>query len=280
MNRYGTSIATGLLAIACALPAAHAAGTLKVCADPDYLPYSNQAGQGFENGIAEAVAKAMDAKLEYVWADTRGHGGFSEYLSRNLDSGKCDVVMDMPYGNDEELTTKPYYVSSYVFVYKKGKGYDIQNMDSPELKRLKIGFEGDTPVEDGLQIRGLVTRAKSFSVGESAGSSPRSMLEAVENGSVDVMITWQPAIGAFLKDFPDLTTVSLPNTRATGSPEMYSFPMSMAVRKGDDALRARLDKVIEQQKPALTDVLHRHGIQLFGEGAGGDAGLPSRMANL
>jgi mxaJ protein len=277
MSKLYTLTATCLLmALAGALPA-HAAGTLKVCADPDYLPYSNRAGQGFENAVAETVAKAMGAKLEYVWADMRGHGGFPEYLSRNLDSGKCDVVMSMPYGNDEELTTDPYYVSSYVFVFKKDKGYNIENMNSPDLRKLKLGFEGDTPVEAGLQLRGLVTSAKSFDISESSGESPRSTLDAVQNGQIDVMITWQPAIGAFLHDYPELTTVALPNTRATGSPEMYSFPMSMAVRKGDDALRNKLNDVIKQQKSALTGVLHQHGVQLFGDG---DSASASQMANL
>ncbi|HEY9131629.1 MAG TPA: transporter substrate-binding domain-containing protein [Dyella sp.] len=272
-----STIAALLLSLAAPFSAHAAGGTLKVCADPDYLPYSNRAGQGFENAVAETVAKAMGQKLEYVWADMRGHGGFPEYLSRNLDSGKCDVVMNMPYGNDEELTTDPYYVSSYVFVFKKDKGYTIEDMNSADLRKLKLGFEGDTPVEAGLQIRGLVTKAKSFDVSESSGRSPRSMLEAVQNGQIDVMITWQPAIGAFLHDYPELTTVALPNTRATGSPEMYSFPMSMAVRKGDDTLRNKLNAVIKQQQSALTGVLHEHGVQLFGEGASPSS---SQMANL
>jgi mxaJ protein len=223
------------------------------------------------------VAKAMGARLEYVWADQRAHGGFPEYLARNLDSGKCDVVMSMPYGNGEELTTDPYYVSSYVFVFKKAKDYDLQDMNSPELRKLKIGFESDTPVEAGLQLRGMVQAATAFDVGETSGKSPRSMLQAVEDGSIDVMITWQPAIGAFLRDYPDLTTVALPNTRATGSPEMYSFPMSMAVRKDDEALRKALNAVIQQQQGTLTGVLHQHGVQLFGDDEGGGA---HPMANL
>jgi mxaJ protein len=255
----------------CLCSSAYAAGTLKVCADPDYLPYSNKAGEGFENAVAESVAKALNMKLEYTWGDMRAHGGFPEFLSRNLDSGKCDVVMSMPYGNGEELTTDPYYVSSYVFVFKNNGGLDIKDMNSPDLRKAKIGFESDTPVESGLQIRGLVTTATSFDVGAKSGESPKTMLDAVQSGAVNVMITWQPAIGAFLHDYPDLTTVALPNTRATGSPEMYSFPMSMAVRKDDTALRDRLNAVIKSQQQALTGVLHKHGVQMFGEGNAPDS---------
>src|ERR1700719_205505 len=121
------------------------ARALSVCADPNYLPYSNRAGEGFENKIANAVAKALGESVEYTWASYRGHGGFPQFLSSTLDAKKCDVVMSIPYGSREELTTRPYYISSYVFVFLKSKKYSITTMDSPVLKRLKVGFERDTP---------------------------------------------------------------------------------------------------------------------------------------
>lgn len=268
-------LAISALLVASSLPAVHAAEAsggrqLKVCADPNYLPYSNRDGKGFENDLAQFVAKKLGATVDYTWADSRGHGGFAEYLSRNLDSGHCDVVMDMPYGNQEELTTDPYYVSSYVFISKKSNNYQIDTLNSKELYKLKIGFESDTPVEDGLQIRGMVTRAKAYDVGGDSGTSPRSVLEDVENGTIDVMITWQPAIGAYLKDFPDLVVTPLPNTRATGSPEMYSFPMSMAVRKDDEALKNRLDAVIKANGPQLQAILKQHGVEVFGAETAGN----------
>ena len=116
-------------------------------------------------------------------------------------------------------------------------------------------------MEAGLQLRGMVTAAKAYDVGGESGTSPRSVLDDLESGKIDVMITWQPAIGAFLKDYPDLTTVTLPNSRATGSPEMYTFPMSMAVRQGDTALKNRLDALIKANRPQLHEILHRHGIE-------------------
>lgn len=270
----------GAFAAALALPLAPAAhaGTLKVCADPQYMPYSDRSGQGFENAVAQYVAKTLGDTLDYAWADSRGHGGFSEYLADNLDSGKCDVVMNMPYGNQEELTTRPYYVSSYVFVFKKGKGYDLSSLNSPQLHHLKIGFESDTPVESGLQLRGMVTTATAYDVGGKSGVSPRSVLQDVEDGKIDVMITWQPAIGAYLKNYPDLTTVALPNSRATGSPEMYSFPMSMAVRKDDKALKQRLDAVIQKHRSQLQDILRQHGVEMAGEGGGAGADMSNTAA--
>jgi mxaJ protein len=242
---------------------------LRVCADPDYMPFSTRTGDGFENKLAELTAKALGERLVYMWASNRGTGGFAEFLSRNLDAGKCDAVMQMPYGSQEELTTDPYYASSYVFVSKKNKSYDLQNMDSPVLRKVKIGFERDTPPEDGLKIRSLLRDAEAFSVGDTETASPTSMLQAVETGRVDVMITWEPAIGWFLRNYPALVVTRVPNERATGSPEQYLFSMSMAVRKNDTALKKRLDEVIAKHKNAFEDILHRYNVRLYP--AAGDA---------
>jgi mxaJ protein len=241
---------------------AHAA-PLRVCADPDYLPYSNRAGEGFENGIAAAVAQALGEPLEYTWESTRGHGGFPEFLARTLDAKKCDVVMNIPYGSREELTTQPYYVSSYVFVFKKSKNYDIKTMDSSILKRIKIGFESDTPPENGLKMRGLVPAAIAFDVGSDSAESPTGMLAALEKDDIDVLITWQPAIGAFLKQHPDLDVVAVPNERVLGAPEQYAFPMSMGIRRDDEALRKRLDDVIAKRQQEITSILTQHGVKLY-----------------
>jgi len=239
------------------------AAPLRVCADPDYLPYSNRAGEGFENKVAEAVAKALGETLDYTWESTRGQGGFPEFLARTLDAKKCDVVMNIPYGSRDELTTQPYYVSSYVFVFKKSKNYDIKSMDSAVLKRIKIGFESDTPAENGLKMRGLVPATIAFDVGSDSAASPVTMLNALESGQIDVLITWQPAIGAFLKQHPDLEVVAVPNERVLGSPEQYAFPMSMGVRQGDEALRKRLDAVIVSRQSELTSILTQHGVKLY-----------------
>jgi mxaJ protein len=244
-------------------PTVAAQGTpFRVCADPDYLPFSNRAGQGFENRIAQVVARALGQPLEYTWADTRGRGGFGEFLGLTLDAKKCDAVMGLPYGNREELTTEPYYVSSYVFVFKKSRKYDIRSMDSPILQKIKIGLEGDTPVEDGVKIRGMLDRSTVFDVGVTSGMSPVTMLDTLNKDAIDVLITWQPAIGQFLSKYPGLEVVTVPNARTLGSPEQYSFPMSMGVRHGDDALRKRLDQVIAERQSELNAILTQFGVRL------------------
>jgi mxaJ protein len=236
---------------------------LRVCADPEYLPFSDRAGSGFENRIASAVAKTLGETVEYTWASYRGHGGFPQFLSSTLDAKKCDVVMSLPYGSRDELTTRPYYVSSYVFVFAKNKHYDITSMDSPVLKKLKVGFERDTPAEDALKMRGVIPGAVAFEIGEARGISPATLLDALKVGTIDVLITWQPAISVFLRDHPDLEVLVVPNERALGAPEQYSFPMSMGVRAGDDALKKRLDDVIEKHQAELTAILTEHGVMLY-----------------
>jgi len=242
---------------------------LGVCADPDYLPYSNRAGAGFENKIAEAVAKALGETVEYTWASHRGHGGFPQFLASTLDAKKCDVVMSIPYGSPEELTTRPYYISSYVFVLDKSKKLDITSMDSPVLKRVKVGFERETPAEDALKMRGMIPAAMAFDVATDSSESPALMLDALNNGKIDVLITWQPAIGAFLRAAPNLEVVPVPNERALGPPEQYSFPMSMGVRAGNDALKKRLDEVIANHQEELTSILTESGVMSYAPRVGG-----------
>jgi mxaJ protein len=227
------------------------------------MPFSNRAGQGFENKIATIIGRTLNAPVQYVWESTRGPGGFDQFLHDTLNANRCDVVMDVPYASDNVLATRPYYVSSYVFVYPKKRNYDIKSMDSPVLRTLKIGFEADTPAETGLQIRALILHAVPFDVGDSPGESPASMLEAVSRGRIAVAITWEPAIGYFLRDYKDLAVVAVPNSRALGTPEQYAFPMAMATRKNDARRRDVIDAAIAKSKDQLLAVLRAYGVRLY-----------------
>ncbi len=161
---------------------------LRVCADPDYLPFSNSAGAGFENKVAALIAKSMGRQLEYHWASWRGPGGFSNFLADNLDAGKCDVVMDLPYGDAEEGYTNPYYTSSYVFISKANN--DITSMTALTQHPMKIGFEEETTPQTALQMLDLTQNAVVFHIADDPNASPEQFLQAVENNRVGVMITW------------------------------------------------------------------------------------------
>ena len=136
-------------------------------------------------------------------------------------------------------------------------------MDSPVLKRIKVGFERDTPVEAAVKVRGMIPRAVAFDVGSESGESPDVMLRALRNGQIDVLITWQPAIGALLRRYRNFEVVAVPNERALGPPEQYAFPMSMGVREGDTSLKKRLDDAIEKYQAQLTSILTENGVKLY-----------------
>ena len=116
-------------------------------------------------------------------------------------------------------------------------------------------------------MRGLIPGAgKAFGVSEDAGESPATMLKALKSGQIDVLITWQPAVGAFLRDYPDFEVVAVPNSRALGPPEQFAFPMSMGVRESDQALKQRLDDIIQKHQAELTAILAEHGVRLYTPG--------------
>jgi mxaJ protein len=236
---------------------------LRVCADPDYMPFSNRAGQGFENKIAQHVAQRLGTTVKYTWASIRGNGGYDQFIHDYLNAGKCDVVVNVPYASENLTATDPYYVSSYVFIYPKAKNYPITSLDSPVLKKLRIGFEADTPAQTGLQMRALILHSTVFDIGDTEGASPLEMLDALENGKIAVGITWEPAIGYYLEKRPDVAVVTVPNSRALGSPEQYAFPMAMGVKKGNTALAAELNSVIAHDKSALTGILAQYNVKLY-----------------
>jgi mxaJ protein len=244
-----------------------AASLLRVCADPNYLPFSNSAGQGFENKVAAAVAHFLGRKLEYTWQSTRSEGGFEQFVHDTLDARRCDLVVDVPYGMANIQTTRPYYISSYVFVYKKSRDYDLTSMDSPVLRHVKIGYEADTPAQGGLQARALTPGAQPFEVADHPDESPNVILDEIDNNHINVGITWEPAIGYFLRSHPDLTVVTVPNNRSTGAPEQYSFPMAMGVRGDEGALLNELNRVIAEHHSEFDAILRQYGVRFFNAGA-------------
>jgi mxaJ protein len=241
-------------------------GVLRVCADPDYLPYSNSAGEGYENKVAALLASSMGRKLEYDWASYRGPGGFTNFLADHLEKKKCDVVMDLPYGDQEEGFTNPYYESSYVFISKKSNHYGIRAMSMPILRSIKIGYEDGTTPETALQMLDLVGNAVPYHIADDPSASPELLLQAVQDGKVGVMITWEPAIGNFLKNYPDLEVTDVPTEEyAPGVPQVaYTYKMAIGVRPDDSDLKAALNKAIAANKPQIDAILAQYNVRLYG----------------
>jgi mxaJ protein len=262
----GSAIAALVMSLAAAATPlrVHAAAPLRVCADPDYMPYSDRAGDGFENKIAQLVGRELGRPVVYVWKSTRGESGFEEMIHQYVDQGKCDLVVDVPYAEADLQTTQPYYISSYVFVYKKGVGLDgITSLDSPKLHHVKIGYEADTPVEIGLKLRALTVGAKPFLTADEEDASPQAIVDAVQAGTINVGLTWDPAVAYYVGQHPDLTAVVIPNARSQGSPEQYTFPMAMGTRSSNASLIAQLNSLIAAHQSQIDSILNAYHIRFF-----------------
>jgi mxaJ protein len=238
------------------------AHVLRVCSDPNNLPFSNEKGAGFENRIAELVARDMGAELRYTWwAQRRG------YIRNSLRAGLCDVFVGMPTGLDMVLVTRPYYRSTYAFVTKRD-GPRITSLDDPRLHRLRVGVQliGDddanAPPAEALSHRGIVKNVRGYTViGNYREPNPPSrIVRAVADGAVDVAIVWGPLAGYFARRSP------VPLRVVPVSPEVdvpylpFVFDIAMAVRRGDTALRDSLDAVLARRRSDIDRILADYGV--------------------
>jgi mxaJ protein len=259
------------------LPSGAAATTLRVCADPNNLPFSNERREGFENRIVEMLAADLGRVVEYTWwASRRG------FIRNTLNAGLCDVVMGVPVSVELALTTRPYYRSSYVFVSERSRRLRLRSLDDPRLQRLRIGVQmiGDdfanTPPAHALSARGLISNIVGYSVyGDySRPNPPAEIVTAVSRGEVDAAIVWGPLAGYFA------ARSRVPLEVTPVSPEIDSpflpfvFDISMAVRRGDEAWRDRLDGFIQQRSREIEDVLNEYDVPRIGGPMqqGGDRG--------
>jgi mxaJ protein len=240
-----------------------ATGTLRVCADPNNLPFSNNRQEGFENKLAEMVAANAGLTVEYTWwAQRRG------FVRNTLAAGDCDVVMGVPVRFARVETTRPYYRSTYVFVAPRRRRLGLGSFDDPRLRELKIGVQmiGDdfanTPPAHALSARGHVQNIVGYSVvGDySQPNPPARIVEAVARGDIDAAVVWGPLAGYFAarQAVPlDVTPVS---PQADSPERPFVFDIAMAVRPGDDARRSELDTFIAGHRAAIAALLDRYGV--------------------
>jgi quinoprotein dehydrogenase-associated probable ABC transporter substrate-binding protein len=244
----------------------------RVCADPDNLPFSNQKREGFENKIAELLAKEFGAPLSYVWWGQR-RGFIRNTMHATLEEARCDVVIGVPAGYDLVQTTRPYYRSTYVFVYPKGKGPQIKSLDDPILKKIKIGvhllgddYTNPPPVHE-LAKRGIVENVVGFDTFYSAQNPPSRIIDAVAVGKVGVAIVWGPAAGYFVgrqKAVP-MEMVAVPSGKGDLP---AAFDISMGVRKEDTVLKAQLQRVLDRKQADIDTILRDYGVPLLDRAAG------------
>jgi mxaJ protein len=255
-----------LLAVAALLPSATAdADALRVCADPNNMPFSNRAGDGFENKLAEMVAQQFGKTVSYTWwAQRRG------FIRHTLKAGDCDLVMGVPARYDLVETTRPYYRSTYVFVSQTARHVQLDGIDSPQLRSLTIGVHliGDdgnnTPPAHALGQQGIIDNVRGFMIyGDYREPDPPArLIEAVEHGEIDVAAAWGPLAGYAAKQSSVPLTVTPIIASERFAPQQFQFEIAMGVSKGDHALRDRLDDFIAQHGAEITALLHSYGVPL------------------
>jgi mxaJ protein len=234
---------------------------LRVCADPNNLPFSNARGEGFENRLAQLVARDLGRELRYTWwAQRRG------FVRNTLGAGACDVVMGMPSGSDMALTTRPYYRSTYAFVSRAGEGAAVSSFDDPKLERLRVGVHliGDdyanVPPAHALARRGLVRNVRGYSIyGDYREPNPPArLIDAVAAGEIDVAVAWGPLAGYFARR-ASVPLVVTP-VADTGEEVAMAFDISMAVRREDRALRDTLDALLARRGRDVVRILDSYGV--------------------
>lgn len=239
-------------------------GILRVCADPDNMPLSNQKGEGFEQKIAELIAKEWNSKIEYAWWPVR-----RGFFSRALNGRYCDVAIEAPAGLDMAGVTKPYFRSGYFFVTRKDSGPDITSLADPRLKKLKIGVNllnsdaENTPPAMALSRYGVVGNLTGYSTFYTDSIRPEDIIKAVANKDIDVAIAWGPLAGYFARQSKVPLRLYPLAERDSLSDFPFRFNIAMGVRRRDKALRDSLQTVLDRKQPEIQAILKQYGIPVF-----------------
>ncbi len=233
---------------------------LRVCGDPNNLPFSNKQSEGFENKIAEVIAKELKIELTYFWWPHQ-----QGLVRRALRPGLCDVMISIPQGWDRVLWTKPYYRSAYAFVYRKDRGFHISSLDDPILKRLKIGVYINSPPMEALANRDIRTNLVGYSLFNYGGQNerPDKIIQDLIAGEIDVVLDWGPMAGYFAKrlDRSSPLEVVLLQGGEPGIP--FTFEFSMGVKEGNTALKAELEQAISKRHAEIRKILEEYGVPLL-----------------
>ena len=233
----------------------------RVCADPENMPYSNQKGEGFENKIAELLAKDLGKELTYeFWLDRQG------FLRNTINAQRCDVIMGMGSDVDNLRTSKPYYRSGYVFVYRKSSNYNIKDWDSPDLRKGIIGIVGESPPTIPLRDHDLMGNAHPYRIQRDLNFPPSLMIDDLVAGKNDIAIIWGPIGGYFAKQSKEpLVVVPIPEFKSERNSfdtqkGKSEFNISVAVRKKDKDRMEMIQGALDRNQSKIMKILDDYGI--------------------
>lgn len=234
---------------------------LRVCADPRNLPFSNEKGEGFENKLAELFADKLQKKLDYMYFPQA-----TGFVRMTLGAHRCDVIMGFPQGDELVQGTNPYYRTAYALVAKVGSGLDeVNTLDDPRLKSKHIGIVAGTPPATNMAANGLMVNAKPYPlmIDTRYDSSAEAMIDDLKSGTIDAGILWGPMAGFYAKKANPQLHVT-PLVKETTGPRL-TFRIGMGVRPADQNWKRLLNRLIQENQPAINKILLDFGVPLLDE---------------
>jgi quinoprotein dehydrogenase-associated probable ABC transporter substrate-binding protein len=233
----------------------------RACADPRNLPFSNEAGEGFENKIAELFARKLGKSVAYTfYPDATG------FIRNTLNAHRCDVVLGIAQGDDMVQPTSPYYRTAYVAAYRQdGSLKGLDSLSDPRLKAAKIGIVAGTPPATLLAENGLLSHIKSYAlVVDTRYDSPtHEMMEDLDRGEIDVALLWGPIAGYYAKKAKTPIAI-VPLVKDQGGAHMV-YRIVMGVRRSDQNWKRALDKLISENQGEIQAILRSYGVPLLDE---------------
>jgi quinoprotein dehydrogenase-associated probable ABC transporter substrate-binding protein len=234
---------------------------LRVCADPNNLPFSNDKGEGFENKVAELLAAKLGKTLSYTY-----YPGATGFVRNTLGSYRCDVIMGFAQGSDLVQATNPYYRSAYAFVTKSDSPLvGIQTLEDERLKDKRIGVVAGTPPATDFVTDGLMPHAKSYPlvVDTRYDSSVQAMIHDINSGGVDGGVLWGPIAGYYASHAnpPMHTTLLL---KEKGGPHL-DYRIVLGVRQSDQNWKRQLNQLIAENQPAINKIMLDYGVPLLND---------------
>lgn len=256
-HRSGAAALAAALFVSAACPGSAGAWELRLCVEPDNLPFSNAAAEGFDDAVAAIVAADLGAELRVVTLPDRR----ARTRLMFVQAGVCDMVMGALEGQHGLMTSHAYYRTGYVFLYPEDAQFEVASLDDAVLKDLRIGVPGASrkpvPPSVALANRGIVENLVHFP-GRMVGARP-AIAEAVEDGSVDVAIVWGPIAGSFAQKNEGLTIAPVrPEIDIPFLPMVAS--LAIGVRPGDEALRDAINRALSRTWDKTRAVLAEAGV--------------------
>jgi quinoprotein dehydrogenase-associated probable ABC transporter substrate-binding protein len=234
---------------------------LRVCADPRNLPFSNDKGEGFENKLAELFAEKLQKKLDYMFFPQA-----TGFVRMTLAAHRCDVIMGFPQGDDLVQGTNPYYRTAYALVARQGSGLDeVATLEDERLKSRRIGIVAGTPPATNMAANGLMMNARPYPlmIDTRVDSSAAAMIKDLISGEIDAGVLWGPMAGFYAKEAsPPLHVMPLINEM---SGPRLAYRIGMGVRPADQNWKRQLNRLIQENQPAINKILLDFGVPLLDE---------------